>query len=707
MIYRLKTTLFLTWFLFLVQGSSTDHSLSAQVKAQVLLRDHSLIQVDMLSTHIPWSSVTSAGEIRVKQIPVTDIRSLRLVVDSSSQEAAEVLANLSRLEAPEYKVREAAEEELTKRELVTKYRTVIQNRMKEFRTYDARYRATRILEKYSRIQDSVVPEFDQLLMKRGQLLRGGVPDVSLEVMFQDRKLKLSRSRIQRIWFSMDAWEPSQRQDKKLSSRVHLRYDSKFAQSMRNGEDGVTVLNFSRAPNGRNFLDRTSVETTFANQGVLFVSPNLKPGYVGISEFDLSSLTSSPSNGLSIAPYSENSSGNVRAYEGSMAIRFCQPGNPSRPAAVNRIAFSLAKCKHHRDIIMEAFNADNQIVATAEATSQQGVFMGVESNEPIVRVEIKSNPYLENAPGFSASGRVIDNTFAIDDVCFSRPFPIAMTDMQLRLPGIKYGDENRQELLNRAKAKKIRLLSKRGDVLLASEVKFLTTGVQLTLEGIGGVTYAYDEVDQLDLAFPKRWNEQGFRKSRLADPLKWHAVLADRSVIAVNPNANFKNEWQLSLAQDDIVGTLPSFGPARLTRFTEFPCLVFPTCTIISNSVQLKSDQLVWSRKSLLSEDLILPEDKDEVQPTNPHPEDDIILFDQPDEKSRPYVNQLPSIWYRQLEPRNADWGQLLLRDNQRLTLGGDATAKLIELGQAGVIIEIGGKRQSLEWDRIAAIQRSK
>ena len=81
--------------------------------------------------------------------------------------------------------------------------------------------------------------------------------------------------------------------------------------------------------------------------------------------------------------------------------FCVPKQPNVPASINRFAIRAGKSDHSRDLILEAYNAEGQILATVESSNRQGVFFGVESNEPIYRIRLRSNPYLRRV------NRVVD------------------------------------------------------------------------------------------------------------------------------------------------------------------------------------------------------------------------------------------------------------------------------------------------------------
>ena len=71
----------------------------------------------------------------------------------------------------------------------------------------------------------------------------------------------------------------------------------------------------------------------------------------------------------------------------MELRFCLPNQQSVRAGVHELGLFIARVNHSRDFIMEAYNADGQILGSVEASDQQYVFMGIKSSEPIVFVRI--------------------------------------------------------------------------------------------------------------------------------------------------------------------------------------------------------------------------------------------------------------------------------------------------------------------------------
>ena len=94
-----------------------------------------------------------------------------------------------------------------------------------------------------------------------------------------------------------------------------------------------------------------------------------------------------------------------------------PNQGSVAAGVMEFGMQMARVNHSRDFIVEAYNADNQLLASVESSDEPCVFSGIKSTQPIAKIRILSNPYLFRID------RAIDEDYAVDSICFSPPVPI--------------------------------------------------------------------------------------------------------------------------------------------------------------------------------------------------------------------------------------------------------------------------------------------
>ncbi len=230
----------------------------------------------------------------------------------------------------------------------------------------------------------------------------------------------------------------------------------------------------------------------------------EPGFVGISGYGFK-FKALPPKDNSVCVF--KTIGNFpQRFKGVMEFRFCLPNQPSIQAGVHELGFFIARVNHSRDFIMEAYNADGQILGCVEASDQQYVFMGIKSSEPIAFVRILANPFLFRVK------RKIDEDFAVDHVCFSSPVPV----------------------INGVTPERGFVRLKNGDLLKGGAMQLSAEELTIDVEDLNqAVVLPFGEIDSIRFDTVAE-----YRPMRKRD---WFVMLADRSVLKVDAGKEFASQ----------------------------------------------------------------------------------------------------------------------------------------------------------------------
>ena len=385
----------------------------------VVFRRHSVITVELNGAQLPWVSVAKDGSMVDRTIPVGQIQSLFLSKSRSSDLLAAVRQNLQRLGDDDYNTREKAEIDLAK--TGGSFRNMLEL-YADNPSMEVRHRVQRLLKKFARSNSPPV-ELDRLVLTDGSVLEGEARDFKLKADYRGTNLLLERQSVLSLQRPSDMPPPAEPEPARIEI---INQHKEFVAA------GQQELRFETNANGDPFPDRANIDRAFTDLGVRFRNAS-DQGYVGVSVFSFK-YDPLPVGGRSVCLYSQGQ--NRKQFQGVMEISFCVPGSPERPAGVYEAGLFIARVKHSRDLVMEAYNAQGHVLATVEATDQQCVFTGIKSNELITKLKIFSNPWLDKL------SRKIDVDFAIDTLKISPPVEVSASSGQVsggRRMHLKNGD----------------------------------------------------------------------------------------------------------------------------------------------------------------------------------------------------------------------------------------------------------------------------
>jgi hypothetical protein len=286
---------------------------------------------------------------------------------------------LQALRDEDFATREAAALTLTK--FGSGFRELLQGNLDRAFDPEIRWRLRRVLE---HLPINARDEFDHVRLKNKHL-RGELEPWHMIVNYRGTNLTLNRSTVSSI---------------RIAPATHKQ--ARHVQAVNNPDSDLIPLacrkiDFEFNPAGKILRAGENIQQAFINWG-LTLSSSVETSFVSVNRYDIDGA----GGGKAAATHDP-------LYEGSITIRFCVPGYPSRRSGVSFIGcwLGIVKPGGTSMVAYDAYGSEIGRAVTGEGESQ---FLGVKSNVPIARVEIVPNP-------------VIDSNFAFDDLIYDSPTPL--------------------------------------------------------------------------------------------------------------------------------------------------------------------------------------------------------------------------------------------------------------------------------------------
>ena len=629
---------------------SPIHAASNQL--QLSLNGGSVITVEVENQDLQWTDVLVNGEMIQKKIAFGRIQQLVLSLSPASEQVAKIRRLLSMLESPEYLDRQTAEEKLSDVEIGGKFKSLIRTQL-DHRKYEVRYRVERILAALDTDTQQTSNEFDRLLLKDGTRLDGDAGKFKLNCTFRGRPMSFARSEIRMIEVPQT---PNRDRTAEADVKIKMFHDH-------NGNFFLPKhrrIDFELAPNGAELTRYSDVTELYTPFGMRMAAE--KKGSVVVSGFPFR-FDGMPPAANSICVI-ESIGSYTKRFKGIMEIRFCMPNQASVPAGVHEFGLFLGRVNHSRDFMIEAYNADGQLLAGVEATDRPCVFAGVKSSEPIVKLRILSNPYLFRVD------RIIDEDYAVDDICFSQPVPVA-NPFELE-PGV------------------VRL--KNGDLL---------KGKKIEVSGENAISVWLNDGDPMIL---KRDELASIRFDATQEPQNedcWMVALPDRSVLSIKPGSVFTSSTfpDLKFQPDQLMALWCSRNLTRYPESGDFEnaknVMVFPTCRIAAD-VKFSNVGYSWGQAKKIEQPVRTTNEEDDEE-DDPTPNVSSVAY------ADTGSEDIPTIWMKSPKSQPVGTGQIRLADGQQLTLGGPTGFQLQKFDETSVTISVAGKEKEIPMSQVLSI----
>lgn len=636
----------------------TSNVVDAQTDFKVSLANGSVVTMSIDNNEIDWTDVLDNGEMKQRTVQLNQIEQLVLSDSPASKQVAEIRTLLSKLEGTDYLGRQEAEDKLADPKIGGRFKSLIESQA-QHEKLEVRYRVARILDKLGDNYEESTSEFDVLKLENGEMLMGDAGSLDLQANFRDASIRLNREDISLIQKPKPA-EPKSGPSQPVEVRLFHDHRDAFYQA------GQTVIDFNQTPNGVDLPSKSDVSDVYVPMGLRMSTP--KVGYIGISGYGFK-FSGLPATGNSICVI-ETSGNYSKRFRGTLELKFCVPGQPSVPAGVHEIGLFIARVNHSRDLILEAYNAEGQLLACVESTDRPCVFSGVKSSEPIAKVRVLSNPHLFRVD------RSIDDDFAVDSICFTPPVPVS-------------GSTQKERSL---------VLLSNGDRISTNELSVLDSeSVEAKFDG-QVAKFNFQEVSTIHFGAKA---EQEKPKPAAPENLKWMVGLDERSQLLVKPGSPFKSLRfdKLNLTKDNINAFWIANNVLRLPEADDFQngknVLVFPTCRI-AGDVKFSDTGYRWGEDAKKLEQPLFSgkENQDDEDPT---PQFKEIVY------AKAWPENIPSVWLNPPKTASSKAGLIRTVSGEQFQLGDGATFKLDSLTSRGATISANGQSVTIPLDELESV----
>lgn len=654
-----------------------------------------------------WTTVEKNGATSKSNIRLDTIKELVLTPSPNSEGVAQLRKFVANLGSDDWQERKQAEAELSKQDVGGPYYNLIKLAAAEFETSDndeASYRLERILKKLKKpSQQASTGKFDVIVMKNGKKIRGDAGNFILDCESQGRSLKLSRKNILRIGEAKGI-DAAITKTNTAAIDVRMFHDPK-------GEFYLpeqTNIDFDKDESGATYPLGKDAREMFADQGLILEAemdpiflkstPDASSIMTMVNTYDFGGNPFPSSRSICVSFYSKRQR-RVTKYKGVMLISFCLPNQPSVPASVKEFGLYMKSIEGPRDFLLEAYNAEGQLLSSVESTDKTLSFFGVKSNEPIAQVQLRSNHYLrdfitKNQKLFKLRLRdnpleeCVDLDGAVDNICIDTPVaittPSATTASEMTF---------------------VRLMN--NDVYWCKETEFDNAGnIKVGEQGGKPIMVPLDEVRSIRFPVEKKTiaKKQNGQKAKFISPV-WRAMLHDGSVLDVTPGEKFEvNQINQELDRDQIRGIFASSNPVRIPASGDFDqgkfVAMFPWCRIPTDEVSITKDGFSWPKTEPLFQPvdtITRDESETELYVEKPQPQTNEVSF------TKTSAPDVPSLWFSHPTPRHPRSGLIRLKDGQQMVLW-DSSFKLVKMTEQGIVLAYGDVQQEFEWAQVASME---
>ncbi|MCH2183618.1 MAG: hypothetical protein MK108_16590 [Mariniblastus sp.] len=579
--------------LLLLPGLGDGHMTDAP-QVTVATTGGSVIRVQPSSPSFTFHVMQPDGTTQPRDVRYDEVRELLLTDNPLANVQTEIMALVNQLGDDDFSARELAEAKLSQSQFAGRFEKMLRN-FRDHPNLEVRYRIRRILA--SLVDDAAPPpDQDRLILKSGEHLSGDANQLQVEGEFLGSPIRLQRHQIRQL-----AAAPPRDLGRPAAETVRVKkFLSHAGQFYNNGDD--FFFDFESDPYGNNISLSERLNDSFYAKGLLLSSD--ETDYVRAVRFSFK-FCPLDSGSKSACVQGE------RMFRGVMHIRFCLPGQPGVAAGVTRFGLFIERVDHSRDFVIEALDANGNIVSLVETTDEDCCFAGFQSNIPITEVRVRQNPYLAGR-----TDRPLDEMYAVDNLTFDRPIGTAVPSGRSVLK------------------------LKSGDYLGLTDLQLKDGEWQIAFEESSGpIRIPIDQIAWYQAAQPTS-----------STPSQWRALLSDGSIIAGKMGETFQpanDGW--SIEPDQIVGLWPAGKPAMYANPVDFddqlPVLAFPGCRVLAQDFQMGQKQMRWAAASDVRLQPVRLKGREE-------PADEDVIAPEKSEVRYDQTEQTPTIWFQ--APRTID-----------------------------------------------------
>jgi len=287
---------------------------------------------------------------------------------------------LNELHHEQFAIRESAANMLAR--LGSGYRGLLEETLASSFDPEIKWRLRRVLKE---LPIYATDDFDRVRIK-GESYVGEFSEWNIAANYRDSEITLNRATVKSIT------DPNSTSTQKTLIRSITNVTDQLVPLT------VSKIDFERRPSGKILRAGENIHQAFVDWGALF-STSISRSFVSVNRYNIEGA----GGGMSAATHDP-------LYEGVMTIRFCKPGSATTPAGVTFAGCWLGVVKPGGTSLI-AYNEEDKEIGRVETSKKGTQFLGIKSNVAIAKIMIVPNPS-------------IDTNFAIDDLIFDAPSPLA-------------------------------------------------------------------------------------------------------------------------------------------------------------------------------------------------------------------------------------------------------------------------------------------
>lgn len=626
-------------------------------------------EADFEDTQIVFRAVLENGQSADTTLNLSDLASLRLVSLPEDSSAGKVGGLIAQLGDADWSRREAAEAELKTLLQRPEVKAQLQT-ASSHSSLEVRYRASRLLT--GAAGSSVIAarrwEYDTAILRDGRILNGNAGAVVCRGSRNGVPVDLARTGV----FALLAPPP-------VDTGPGLEPGSRlFHQYRANPAD--FAIDFETGVGGRTLVQGATIDREYVGEGLLldarFKGEPSARGVILVPAYTFN-FENKPAGRNSIC-VSRNVNALQTRFKGITELRFCQPWEANAPAGVNRVGMFAARNDGPLAFVLQAFNEDGQMLAEVEASEERCAWFEVDSGEPVALVRFQANPFALQL------NQVIDEDYALDTVVYSRPVPV--------LP-VETGEQGLVRLKN-------------GDLLAVTEI--VPGDGEIAVRDPG--TRAARNIPADTIAW---WASPGVRlPAEREAPISWFALLADRSVVAVQWSAEglARSRDGAAIGSEACTALWSGRNPLRFPVAGDFQfgdqVAVFSGARLAGKGFRLSDQGLDWEAEAvtaLLQPVMVSRTGAVADDPTGanmaaePSPAPTFAMVSWGESEGW----KLPSLWFHPPPATLSKAGSISLRNGEKFVFGSDAQFTLQSSDGAGVtLVDRDGKTLEIGWDEV-------
>lgn len=346
----------------------------------IVFRDGTRIQLNLPDFEFTLNTAQSEHDIRKVTVSMAETSQVTFSEIPALKRVDRIKAALNDLRHEQFAIRELAANMLAR--LGSGYRGLLEDTLASSFDPEIKWRLRRVLKE---LPIYASDDYDRVRIKDESYV-GEFSEWEIAATYRGAEIILNRSTVKSITTA----------NSQIAKKALIR-------PITNSADPLIPLthskiDFERRPSGKLLRAGENIHEAFVDWGAVF-STSISRSFVSVNRYNIEGA----GGGMSAATHDP-------LYEGEMTIRFCKPGAVTKSAGVTFAGCWLGVVKPGGTSLI-AYNEDGKEIGRVVTSMKGSQFLGIKSNVAIAKIMIVPNPS-------------VDSNFAIDDLIFDAPSPLA-------------------------------------------------------------------------------------------------------------------------------------------------------------------------------------------------------------------------------------------------------------------------------------------